>query len=173
MRLLPVLATVFVAVVLQAALARYTVGGRWVFDLVLVGVVYAALQQGAVAGMVAGTVGGLLQDSLSGGILGTGALTKTLTGFIAGGVATQFVVAKPHARTIIVAGATILNRAMAIGLDGLIHLEWPPVSWMAVLGEVVANSACAFVVFAAANALPGAMARGRMSRRTTFGRRQW
>jgi rod shape-determining protein MreD len=168
-----VFATVFVAVVLQAALARYTVGGRWVFDLVLVGVVYAALQQGAVAGMVAGTVGGLLQDSVSGGILGTGGRTKTLTGFIAGGVATQFVVSKPHAKAVIVAGATVLNRAMAIGLDGLIHLAWPPVSWTAVAGELVANTACAFVVFVAATALPGAMARGRMRRRTSFGRRQW
>ena len=163
----------FVAVVLQAALARYTVGGRWVFDLVLVGVVYAALQQGAIAGMVAGTVGGLLQDSLSGGILGTGGLTKTLTGFVAGGVGTQFVVAKPHAKAVIVAGATVLNRAMAIGLDGLIHLAWPPVSWTAVLGEVAANTVCAFVVFAVANALPGAMARGRLRGRTSFGRRQW
>ena len=41
-----VLVTVVVAVVLQVTLARYTVGGRWVFDLVLVGVVYAALPVG-------------------------------------------------------------------------------------------------------------------------------
>ena len=53
------------AVVLQVTLARYTVGGRWVFDLVLVGVVYAALLWGPVAGMLAGTIGGLLQDWLA------------------------------------------------------------------------------------------------------------
>lgn len=173
MRLLPILATVFVAVVLQATLARYMVGGRWVFDLVLVGVVYAALQQGAVAGMVAGTIGGLLQDSLSGGILGLGGLTKTLTGSIAGGIGTRFVVAKPHAKAIIVAAATLVNRLMSVGLDGLIHQQWPPLSWTAVLGELVANTVFGFLVFAAANALPGAVARGRIRRRTSFDRRQW
>ncbi len=173
MRLLPIVVTVFVSVVLQAALARYMVGGRWVFDLVLVGVVYAALQQGAAAGMAAGTIGGLLQDSLSGGVLGMGGLTKTVTGFVAGGIGTRLVVAKPHAKAIIVAGATLLNRGMAIGLDGLIHQEWPAVSLLGVLGEVTANAVFGFVVFAAAGALPGTLARGRMRRRTSFGRRQW
>ena len=57
MRVTWVLVTVFVAVTLQVTLARYAVGGRWVFDFVLVGVVYAALQWGRVAGMLAGTVG--------------------------------------------------------------------------------------------------------------------
>ena len=173
MKLVPVLATVLIAIVLQATLARYMVGGRWVFDLVLVGVVYASLQQGAVAGMLAGTVGGLLQDTLSGGVLGVGGLTKTLTGFLTGGVGTQFVVSKPHARAVIVAGATLLNRAMTIGLDGLIHQAWPPVSWAAILGETAANTVVGFLAFWAAVALPGTVARGRLRRRSSWGRRQW
>ena len=173
MKPLTVLATVVIAIVLQATLARYMVGGRWVFDLVLVGVVYAALQQGAVAGMLAGTVGGLLQDSLSGGVLGIGGLAKTLTGFLTGGVGTQFVVAKPYARAVIVAGATILNRSMTIGLDALIHQDWPPVSWAAILGELAANTVVGFVVFSVGAALPGTLSRGRLRRRSGLGRRQW
>jgi rod shape-determining protein MreD len=173
MRILPVVVAVLVSVVLQATLARYMVGGRWVFDLVLVGVVYAALQQGAVAGMLAGTLGGLLQDTLSGGILGVGGLTKTVTGYVTGGLGTQFVVSKPYAKAVIVAAATVVNRVMNIGLDGLIHQAWPVVSWFAILGEVGANTVFGFVVFAAAAALPDAMSRGRFSRRSTLSRRQW
>ena len=173
MRVIPVVVAVVASVILQATLARYMVGGRWVFDLVLVGVVYAALQQGAVAGMLAGTFGGLLQDTLSGGILGVGGLTKTITGYVTGGLGTQFVVSKPYAKAVIVAGATVVNRLMTIGLDGLIHQAWPAVSWLAILGEAGANTVFGFAVFVAAAALPDAMSRGRMSRRGTLSRRQW
>ena len=93
MRGIAVLLSVVVAVILQVALARYAVGGRWVFDLVLVGVAFAALQGGAITGMMAGTAGGLLQDVLSGGIVGVGGLAKTVVGCLAGVVGTQFVVA--------------------------------------------------------------------------------
>jgi len=50
----PVLAVVLASVAAQVILARYAVGGRFVFDLVLVGVVFAALASGAVGGMLAG-----------------------------------------------------------------------------------------------------------------------
>lgn len=173
MRFIPVVLAVLISVVLQATLARYMVGGRWAFDLVLVGVVYASLQQGAVAGMLAGTFGGLLQDTLSGGVLGLGGLTKTITGYVTGGLGTQFVVSKPYAKAVIVAGATIGNRLMALGLDGLIHQAWPVVSWLAILGEVGANTLFGFAVFVAAAALPDAMSRGRFSRRNSLSRRQW
>lgn len=173
MRLLPILASVAVGVVLQGTLARYMVGGRWVFDLVLVGVVYAALQQGALAGLLAGTVGGLIQDSVSGGILGVGGLTKTLTGYFTGGLGTRLVVSKPAAKALIVAGATVLNRLMTIGLDAMIHQAWPPVSWTAILGETAANTIAGFIAFSAALMLPGAMSRGRLRHRSSWGRRQW
>lgn len=173
MKFIPVAIAVLVTVVLQATLARYMVGGRWAFDLVLVGVVYAALQQGAVAGMLAGTFGGLLQDTMSGGVLGVGGLTKTVTGYVTGGLGTQFVVSKPYAKAFIVAGATVVNRLMALGLDGLLHQAWPVVSWMAILGEVGLNTLFGVIVFVAAAALPDAMSRGRFSRRNSLSRRQW
>jgi rod shape-determining protein MreD len=168
-----VLAAVLIAVVLQVTFARYTVGGRWAFDLVLVGVVYAALRWEAVAGMVAGTLGGLLQDMLSGGIIGVGGLAKTLTGFATGVVGTQFVVAKPHARAIIVGGATIFHRLIMLVLQGLIDQKWPGLPWTAMLGETAINSVCGFLAFHLTDALPGAIGRGRMSRRSGLGRRQW
>ena len=53
MKITAVIGVVLLAVTLQVAFARYMIGGRFVFDLVLVGVVFAALQWGPVAGMFA------------------------------------------------------------------------------------------------------------------------
>jgi rod shape-determining protein MreD len=164
---------VLAAVLLQVALARYAVGGRWVFDLVLVGVAFAALQGGALAGMVAGTVGGLLQDVLSGGIVGVGGLAKTVVGCVVGVVGTQFVLARASARMLIVAVATVVHRLVVIALLALIDLQWVGISWSSVLIEMALNAAAALVVFQAAQALPGALARQRMSRRSSLSRRQW
>jgi rod shape-determining protein MreD len=165
--------SVVVAVLLQVALARYAVGGRWVFDLVLVGVAFAALQGGATAGMLAGTVGGLLQDVLSGGIVGVGGLAKTVVGCLAGVVGTQFVVARPSARAVIVAGVTVVHRLVMIGLQALIDLQWVGVSWGGLLVETLVNAAAALIVFQAAQALPGVVARQRFSRRSSLSRRNW
>ncbi|MCC7009282.1 MAG: rod shape-determining protein MreD [Acidobacteria bacterium] len=173
MKLTAVLLTVVGATFLQVALARFTVGGVVVFDLVLVGAVFAALEWGPVAGILAGTVGGLLQDLLSGDIIGVGALAKTLVGWAAGVVGAQFVLVRSHARMIIVAFATVVHRAMILMLRGLIDQHWPAVSWGAILAETGLNAAAALLVFYAIHMLPAAVERQRVNRRSSLSRRQW
>lgn len=173
MKITRVMAVVLGAVLLQVALARYAVGGRFVFDLVLVGVVFAALQSGAVAGMLAGTVGGLLLDVLSGGVVGLGGLVKTVVGYGAGVLGTQFVVAKAHARALIVAAATLVNGLMTVGLRAVIAQTWPSVAWTAMLEAIVINAIVGWLAFQVSESLPGAVARGRSRRRSAWGRRQW
>jgi rod shape-determining protein MreD len=168
-----VVAVVAGAVVLQVALARYAVGGRFAFDLVLVGVVFVALQSGAVAGMLAGTIGGLLQDVASGGVVGIGGLVKTVVGFLAGQLGTQFVVAKAYARALIVGVATLAHALMLGGLHGVIDQRWPAYSWTAMLEELVVNMVAGFVALQVAEALPGAVARGRARQRSEWARRRW
>jgi rod shape-determining protein MreD len=168
-----VLIAVVIAVVLQVTLARYTVGGRWVFDFVLVGVMFAALQWGPAAGVLSGTVGGLLQDVLSGGIVGVGGLVKTLVGFGAGIVGTQFVLAKPYARMVIVMAATVVHRLLVLSVYGLIDQRWPGVVWTAMLAEIVLNAVSALLVFQTVSVVPEVVARQRMSRRSSLSRRQW
>lgn len=173
MRIRAVVGIVLVAVLLQVALARYAVGGRFVFDLVLVGVIFAALQGGTVAGMLGGTIGGLLQDAASGGVVGLGGLVKTLVGAAAGAVGTQFVVAKPLAKTAIVAGATLTHAALRLLLQGVIDQQWPGVGWADMLEETLVNSIAGFLAFSAIEALPSAIARGRARTRSRLSRRQW
>lgn len=161
------------AVLLQVLFARYLIGGRMVFDLVLVGVVLVSLQAGAVGGMLAGTLGGLLQDVAAGGIVGVGGLLKTLVGFLTGLFGTQFVVAKPYARALIVGAATIVHVFMAIGLQAVIGQSWPGIVWTSILQEVALNFVAAYVAFYLSDALPGAVARNRSRQRSAWGRRQW
>lgn len=173
MKLMSVCGTVLVGVLIQAALARYTVGGSWVFDLVLVSVVFAGLQWGPVAGLIGGTIGGLLQDVLSGEVVGVGGLAKTVVGFAAGLVGAQFVMTRPHARAVVVAVSTFLHRFAMLGLTALIDQRWSGVSWGAMLAETGLNTLAAFVVFQGTAALPGAIARQRVNRRAGLSRRQW
>ena len=173
MKTTSVLATIGVALVLQVTLARYTVGGRWTFDLVLVGVIYAALYWGAAAGIAAGTVGGLVQDALSHGTLGVDGLAKTVVGFAAGILGSQFVVSKTGPRLVLVAGATIVHRGLLLVLDGLIDQRWPGVPWLATLGEVGLNGVAGLVAFQLTERLPGAWDRHRSGRRSGFARREW
>ena len=173
MKATSVLLTVAVAVALQWALARYTAGGRWVFDLVLVGTVYAALNWGPVAGMLAGTAGGLIQDVLSDDIVGTSGLAKTLTGFAVGTVGAQFVVTRPGGRTLLVAAASIVHRLLILVLRALIDQNWPGLPWTAILWETVLNSCCGLLAFVASEGFPGLVARRRQSRSSGISRREW
>jgi rod shape-determining protein MreD len=168
-----VVVTMIIAVAVQVVLARYAAGGRWLFDLVLVAVVYAALSWGPIAGILAGTVGGLLQDMLSGGIIGVGGLAKTLVGFAAGTVGAQFIVTRLRERLLVVAAASVAHRLVILAVYGLIDQRWPIFPWAAMLSETVVNGAFALVVFQAVEGLPGALSQGRMSRRSRWGRRRW
>jgi rod shape-determining protein MreD len=172
-KLTAVIGVVLLAVTLQVAFARYMIGGRFVFDLVLVGVVFAALQWGPVAGMLAGTIGGLLQDALAGGIIGVGGLAKTIVGYFTGQIGTQFVLTRPRARILPLAVASIVHRLLMLSVAGLIDQHWPHISWPAMLGETGVNAVCGLIAFLAAEALPDAISRGRMSRRSSLSRRQW
>ena len=92
---------VAVALAIQTTLARFLVRGSVAVDLVLVAVVYVSLTSGPVTGMLTGTFAGLIQDALSGGVIGIGGLAKTIVGFLAGIIGTQFIVAQPLPRFVV------------------------------------------------------------------------
>ena len=173
MKVTSLLLTVVVSVLLQMVAARYMVGGVWHVDLVLVGVVYAAMYWGPAAGILSGTLGGVTQDLLTSGVVGVGGLAKTLVGFGAGAFAAQFVIVRPQARVLVVVVATVIHRVVILALYGLIDQRWPAVSWAAMLGETTLNASAAFAAFQATELLPGALGRRRESRRSSLRRRQW
>jgi rod shape-determining protein MreD len=155
-----VLATAL-ALALQTTLARFVIRGTVAVDLVLVVVVYVALTSGPATGLLTGTFAGLVQDALSTGVIGIGGLAKTIVGFLAGIVGTQFIVAQPLPRFVVFFGATIVHAVVFIGLYVALDLRAFGTPYAAVLGQATGNAAVGVVAFQLAELLPGAVERRR------------
>jgi rod shape-determining protein MreD len=158
-----VLATAL-AIALQTTLARFVISGTVTLDLVLVVVVYAALTSGRVTGLFAGTFAGLVQDTLSSGVVGIGGLAKSIIGFLAGIVGTQFIVAQPLPRFVVFFAATVLHATVYIGLYEALGLRDFGMPVAAVTGQALGNAVVGVVAFQLVELLPGAMERRRLSR---------
>jgi rod shape-determining protein MreD len=152
------------ALALQTTVARFVIRGTVAVDLVLVVVVYVALTSGPVAGLLSGTVAGLIQDGLSTGIIGIGGLAKTLVGFLAGIVGTQFIVAQSLPRFVVFFCATLLHAVVFMGLYVLLDLRHFGAPYAAVAGQAAANAVVGVVAFQLVELLPGAVERRRSAK---------
>jgi len=159
-----VLLAISVAVALQTTLAGFVVRGTVAIDLVLVVVVYVALTSGSVTGLLSGAAAGLVQDALSSGVIGIGGLAKTIVGFLAGVVGTQFIVAQSLPRFVVFFGATLLHAIVFIGLYVLLDLRQFGSPYAAVAGQAMGNAVVGVVAFELAELLPGAVERRRGAR---------
>ncbi|HUR33534.1 MAG TPA: rod shape-determining protein MreD [Vicinamibacterales bacterium] len=150
------------AVALQTTLDRWFASGA--VDLVLVVVVYNALASGRTTGMFTGSFAGLVQDALSGDVIGMAGLSKTVVGFLAGIVGTQFIVAHSASRFVVFFLATVVNAVVFMGLHELLDLRHfgLPVGAVAVQG--VGNAVVGVLAFKVIELTPGAMERRRMAR---------
>lgn len=161
-----VILVVALALVLQTqtTLGRFMSRGTLAVDLVLVAVVYVALTSGPVTGLLSGTAAGLVQDALSSGVVGIGGLAKTIVGFLAGIVGSQFIVTQPLPRFVVFFGATLLDRVVFIGLYMLLDLRSFGASYAAVAGQAVGNGVVGIVAFQLVELLPGVVERRRMAK---------
>jgi len=155
---------IVLALALQTTLARFVVRGLVAVDLVLVVVVYVALTSGPVTGLLTGTVAGLIQDALASGIIGIGGLAKTVVGFLAGVIGTQFIVAQPLPRFVVFLGATAVHALIFMGLYALLDLRHFGTPYAAVGGQAVGNAIVGVLAFQLIELLPGAVERRRMQR---------
>lgn len=158
-----IILAVFAALALQTALARY-IRGTVALNLVLVVVVYVALMSGPVTGMLTGTFAGLMQDALSTGVIGIGGLAKTLIGFLAGIIGTQFIVTQPLPRFCVFFTATLLHELVFIGLYTLLDLRHFGSPYATVAGQAAGNAAVGVVAFQLVELLPGAVERRRAAK---------
>ena len=164
MRTAAALAAIFVALALQTTLAGLVIRGTAALDLVLIVVVYIALKSGPVTGLLAGTVAGLIQDALSNPILGIGGLAKTMVGFLAGLLATHFILNGPLPRFVLIVTATALHAAIFMGLYVLLDLRQFPDPAPAVLGQAIGNGFVGVVGFQLLEWIPGFVDRRRSGR---------
>ena len=141
------------------------VRGAIAVDLVLVVVVYVALTSGPATGLLSGTVAGLIQDALSSGLVGIGGLAKTIVGFLAGVIGSQFIVTQPLPRFVVFFAATLLDRLVFLGLYGILDLRLVVgTSYPGIVGQAVGNAVVGIVAFQLVEFLPGAMERRRVAK---------
>lgn len=164
MRAAGILVAVAIALALQTTLSRVAVRSTVAVDLVLVVVVYVALTSGPASGLLTGTFAGLVQDALSSPVIGIGGLAKTVVGFLAGIVGSQFIVAQPLPRFVVFFGATVLHAVVFMGLYVLLGLRQFGTPYAAVAGQAAANAVIGVVAFQLVELLPGAVERRKAQR---------
>ena len=140
-------AAILGALALQTTLSGLVVRGTAAIDLVLIVVVYIALKSGPVAGLLGGTAAGLLQDALSNPVVGIGAMAKTIVGFVAGQLATHFILTGPVPRLVLLVVSTVLHAIIFMGLCVLLDLRQFPHPVSAVLGQALGNGLVGVVAF--------------------------
>ena len=159
-----ILIAVAVALALQTTLSRLAVRSTVAVDLVLVVVVYVALTSGPATGLLTGTFAGLVQDALSSPVIGIGGLAKTIVGFLAGIIGSQFIVAQPLPRFVVFFGATVVHAIVFMGLYTLLGLRHFGTPYAAVAGQAAANAVIGVVAFQLVELLPGAVERRKAQR---------
>jgi rod shape-determining protein MreD len=133
-------------------------------DLVLVVVVWAALQFGPAGGLLTGAAAGLAQDVLSAGIIGVGGFSKTLVGFGAGVVGSQFIVANAMTRFVVLAVGAVLNELVFLGLYAAIERRGFDMPWRQAGARALATAVVGIALMIASNAIPAFMMRRRLRR---------
>ena len=94
-------------------------------DFPLIVVVYIALQRDAWRALLVGTLAGIIVDASSGGLIGAGGFSKTLTAYIIYYAATKVNLENPLVRIPVLAAATVLDSTIYVFWHRL--LGYPPV----------------------------------------------
>ena len=159
-----VILAIALALALQSTLAPFVIRGTVAVDLVLVAVVYVGLTSGSGSGLLSGTFAGLVQDALSSRVLGIGGMAKTIVGFLAGVIGTQFIVSQPVPRFVVFFGSSVLDLVVSKGLYALLDLRQFGSPYAAIAGESAANAIVGVAVFQLVELLPGAVERRKAAR---------
>ncbi len=110
---LKIAVALLVAIVLQLSLRAIWDPLKYI-DFPLVVVVYIALQRDAWQALIVGTIAGLAVDEATGGLLGAGGFSKTLTAYIIFFAATRVNLENALLRIPVLAAATIIDSAIYV-----------------------------------------------------------
>src|SRR5215213_402867 len=110
---LKIAAVLLISIVLQLSLRAVWKPLAYI-DFPLIVVVYIALQRDAWQALVVGTLAGVIVDAQSGGLIGAGGFSKTLTAYIIYFAATKVNLENPLLRIPVLAAATVLDSAIYV-----------------------------------------------------------
>jgi rod shape-determining protein MreD len=120
------IAVVLSVSILLQLLLREVWGKLSYIDFPLVVVVYIALQRDAWQALVVGTLAGLIVDAASGGLIGAGGFSKTLTAYIIYFAATRVNLENPLLRIPVLAAGSLLDSAIYVFWHRV--MGYPPVA---------------------------------------------
>lgn len=120
------IAVVLSVSILLQLLLREVWGKLSYIDFPLVVVVYIALQRDAWQALVVGTLAGLIVDTASGGLIGAGGFSKTLTAYIIYFAATRVNLENPLLRIPVLAAGSLLDSAIYVFWHRV--MGYPPVA---------------------------------------------
>ena len=110
---LKIAAALAIAIILQLSLRAVWPPLSYI-DFPLVVVVYIALQRHAWHALIVGTIAGLAIDAASGGLIGAGGFSKTLTAYVIYFAATRVNLENPLLRIPVLAAATLIDSAIYV-----------------------------------------------------------
>ena len=110
---LKIAAALAVAIILQLCLGRVWFPLSYI-DFPLIVVVYIALQRHAWHALIVGTIAGLAVDAASGGLIGAGGFSKTLTAYLIYVAATRVNLENTLLRIPVLAAASVIDSAIYV-----------------------------------------------------------
>ena len=122
-----------VALIFQATIVRHLEIGQLKPDLILTVLVMFAIQCGPNAGSTGGFAAGLVSDLMSGGLLGLGALSRSITGYAAAKLSAFFQEKSQFIFTLLICG--IIQEAIYLYISTLGR----NVFWWAVISSRMVN----------------------------------
>ncbi len=150
MRQLKVALVLLLAIVLQASLPAVWRPFKDYIDLPLIVVVYFALQRDALQALTVGAIAGLATDALSGGLLGAGGFSKTLTAYVIASLATRIMLDNPLVRIPVLAGATLFDALVYVILQRLLDqpslVPFPERASFKLIGTTVVGTMVLYVL---------------------------
>lgn len=108
------IAVVLTVSILLQLLLREVWGKLSYIDFPLVVVVYIALKRDAWQALVVGTLAGLIVDAASGGLVGAGGFSKTLTAYVIYFAATRVNLENPLLRIPVIAAGSLFDSAIYV-----------------------------------------------------------
>lgn len=139
-----------IAVLLQWSLTR--VAPQFAFvDFPLLVIVYVALQRESLKAMLYATVAGIAVDALSGGLIGAGGFSKTVTAFVVAEIARRVLLLdNPLLRIPVIAGASALTNLIYFSMNRLlgqsINQPFAETIGYAALGTTIAGTVVMLVI---------------------------
>lgn len=110
---LKIAAILAISIVLQLSLRAVWPPLSYI-DFPLIVVVYIALQRDAWQALLVATLAGIIVDAASGGLIGAGGFSKTLTAYVIYFAATRVNLENPLLRIPVLAAATVLDSAIYV-----------------------------------------------------------